>query len=292
MVICMNEISLKESDISKLKKYPLDGIWNTESIIYYYKKDSDMNSILLKKLFLTDEKRVNRKIETIDRIKDSELSTYKELVIPDNVIIVGGIKVGFTIPEVEDSINLHMFLDDFHISYSDKIKVLKRIGELVRKVQSQKQEFYFGDLQEYNFLIGKDNNIYVVDLDSSSVTRKKPLETKYIIMDKKTHTISKYKVNRATRSYPSINNDNYCYNMMVLNFIAGELVNRLNYFEYFDYLEYLCDVGIIPKEMKDIYIHHYTDRKNELVLDYLDEVPDEIGRGAYSVYRALQKIKK
>ena len=34
----MEEIYLKESDISKLKKYPLDDIWSTESIIYYYKK--------------------------------------------------------------------------------------------------------------------------------------------------------------------------------------------------------------------------------------------------------------
>ncbi|MBQ9019381.1 MAG: hypothetical protein IJ097_03650 [Bacilli bacterium] len=288
----MNEIALKESDISKLKKYPLDGIWSTESIIYYYKKDTDMKSILLKKLFLTADKRVNRKIETINKIKESELSTYQELVVPDDIITVGGIKAGFTISEVENSINLHTYLENINISNKDKINVLKKIGKLVRKVQCQKQEFYFGDLQEFNFLIGNNNDIYVVDLDSSSVTRKKPLETKYIIMDKKTHIISKYKVNKATRSYPSINNDNYCYNTMVLNFLAGEYINRLDFFQYFDYLEYLYNVGIIPREMRDIYMNHYTDKTNELVLDYLDDIPNEIGRGCYNVYKALQKIKK
>lgn len=287
----MNEIALKESDVSKLKKYPLDGIWSTESTIYYYKHDSSMNSILVKKLFITDEKRVIRKIDTLKAIKDSELSTYKELVIPEDIIVVGGIKAGFTIPEVQNSTNLHLFLNNRRIPNKDKIDVLKKIGELLKRVQCQKQDFYFGDLQEYNFLVGHNNEISVVDLDSSSVTRKKPLETKYIILDKKTHGISKYKVNRATRSYPSIGNDNYCYNTMVLNFLAGEKIHRLTFEEHFDYINYLADVSVIPKEMQDIYVNHYTDKPNESVLDYLDDIPLQFERGSYSVYKALQKIK-
>ena len=292
MVMEMEEIALKESDISKLKRYPLKDIWCTESIIYYFKKDLESSSTLIKKLFLTDEKRVSRKIETIDRMKDSELSTYKELIIPEEVIVVGGIKTGFTIPEVQDSINLHCFLNDIHISNKEKIEVLKKIGELVKRVQCQKQEFYFGDLQEYNFLVGKNNDISVIDLDSSSVTRKKPLETKYIIIDKKTHDIAKYKVNKTTRSYPCINTENYCYNTMVLNFLAGEMIHKLTYEEHFDYVNYLFNIGIIPKEMKKILINHYSDKNNELVLDYLDCIQNEIARGSYSVYKNLKKIKK
>lgn len=288
----MNEIALKESDISKLKKYPLDGIWSTESTIYYYKKDSNMNSILIKKLFITNIKRVNRKIDTLKVVKNSELSTYKELVLPEDIIVVGGIKSGFTIPEVVNSTNLHLFLKNREINNRVKIDILKKIGELLRKVQCQKQEFYFGDLQEYNFLVGNDGEVSVIDLDSSSVNRKKPLETKYIILDKKTHSISKYKVNRATRSYPSINNDNYCYNTMVLNFLAGEKIHRLDFEEYFDYIDYLYDVGIIPSEMRDVFINHYSDKKNESIVDYLDLVPTQIERGSYNVYKALQKIKK
>lgn len=289
----MNEIALKESDVSKLKLYPLDGIWSTESTIYYFKKDSNMNSILIKKLFLTDDKRVTRKIDTINRMKDSELSLYKELVLPEDIIVVGGIKAGFTIPEVENSTNLHLYLNNSHISNKDKIEVLKRIGELLRRVQCQKQEFYFGDLHEYNFLVNNDNgDISVVDLDSAATTRKKPLETKFVIIDNKTHGIKKYTVNRALRSYPSINIDNYCYNTMVLNFLAGGRINRLSYEEYFDYINYLCSVGIIPTEMKDVYINHYTDKNNESVVDYLDDVSENLERGRYVVYKALQKMNK
>lgn len=290
-VRAMNEIALKESDVSKLKKYPLDGIWSTESTIYYYKHDSDMNSILIKKLFITDSKRVMRKIDTLKAIRDSELSTYKELVIPDGIVVVGGVKAGFTIPEVQNSVNLHSFLVDRRKPNKDKIEVLKKIGELLRRVQCQKQDFYFGDLQEYNFLVGKHNEISAVDLDSSSVTRKKPLETKYIVLDKKTHGISKYKVNRATRSYPSISNDNYCYNTMVLNFLAGQQIHRLTFEEHFDYINYLADIGVIPREMQEIYINHYTDKPNESVLDYLDSIPIQYERGSYNVFKALQKLK-
>ena len=41
----MQEIALKESDISKLKRYPLPGIWNSESIIYYYKVVYQNNAV-------------------------------------------------------------------------------------------------------------------------------------------------------------------------------------------------------------------------------------------------------
>ncbi|MBR5370081.1 MAG: hypothetical protein IK137_02120 [Bacilli bacterium] len=288
----MNEIALKESDVSKLKKYPLHGIWSTESTIYYFKHDSDMNSILIKKLFITDSKRVMRKIDTLEVIKESELSTYKELVLPEDIVVVGGVNAGFTIPEVQNSINLHLFLNDRKIPNRDKIEVLKKIGELLKRVQCSNQEFYFGDLQEYNFLVTKNLEISVVDLDSSSVTRRKPLETKYIILDKKTHGISKYKVNRATRSYPSISNDNYCYNTMILNFLAGEKIHRLTFEEHFAYINYLADIDIIPREMQEVYINHYTDKYNESVLDYLDSIPLQFERGNYNVYKALQKIKK
>ena len=184
----MKEIALKESDVSRLKEYPLHGIISTESKIYYYKKDPDWQTQhLFKRLYLTDEKRVYRKERTIEELQRSELSTYPELVLPEEIVTIQGIKSGFTIKEITDCKNLHLFLNDKKIPPKDKIVVLKKIGELLRKVQSSNQEFYFGDLQEYNFLVNDDLDIFAVDLDSSAITRKKPLETKYIIIDRNTN---------------------------------------------------------------------------------------------------------
>ena len=285
----MKEISLKESTVHKLKEYPLLDILSTEGKIYYYKKDKDWNSILFKKLYVTDEKRIKRKIDTIAHLQDSELSTYKELVIPEKVVSVGGEKCGFTIKEVTDCINLGLFLKSKDVLDEDKLLVLKKIGELLHRVQAQDQEFYFGDLQEYNFLVDKNKDIFVVDLDSSAVNRKKPLETKYIIIDKKTHGIPKYKVNSAKRCYPNSDIDIFCYNSMILNYLAGTKLNRLDYNEYYDYLTYLEDCSI-SKEMIEVFSNHYTNKENESVVPYLDELkPDDYLKTDYKVYKYLKK---
>ena len=287
----MQEIPLKESDIAKLKKYPLDDIWSTESEILIYKRDKDWNnSTLIKKLYITEEKKVQRKIDTITAMHDSELREHKELVLPEEVITIGGIKSGFTIGEVVDSTNLAILLKDRRIHDRDKIKILKKVGELIQKVESGKQEFYFGDIQEFNFLVDKQGEIYAIDLDSSAVNRKTPLETKYIIIDKKTHNINKYKVNKAKRSYPSKNTDIFCYNTMVLNYLAGRNIANIEDDKYYEYIEYLQYIGI-PQAMIDIYLNHYTDKDNELVSDYLDEIPS-VPRADYKVYQVLKKYPK
>ena len=288
----MNEIALKESDLDKLKEYPLENVICSESNIFYYKKDFDTSNLLFKKLFLTNKKRVRRKIETIKKIRDSELSEYKELILPEEVVVIGGIKSGFTIREVENTTNLHIFLQDKNISNIRKINVLKKIGELLERVHKQKQEFYIVDVQDYNFLVDENDDIYVVDLDSSAVSRKTPLESKYISIDSKTRDIKKYKTNKLGRTYPNLNVDNYCYNTMVLNYLAGSPLHRLEYCDYFEYINYLKNIGIIPEQMLEIYINLYSDKYNEPVTEYLDLIPESINRGSIQVYRALQKTKK
>lgn len=286
----MREVSLKEREVQRLKRYPLKDIVSTESEMFYYKKDHDNNSILLKKLFITDEDKVNRKIKTIDTLQRSNLIEYPELVLPDKIVSIKGIKSGFLIREVKESVNFHLFLDNRNISNTEKLQILKKIGELLKKVQSQKQEFYFGDLQDYNFLVDKNKDIYVIDLDSSAVKANEPITIKYTAIDSKTHGIEKYRVCSDGRTYPSVNNDIFCYNSMVLNFIAGTSIHRMDYNSYYDYLDYLKNIGF-PDDMIDIYQNHYTNKNNELVSDMLDDIPNEIGRANYNVYKVLRKAK-
>ena len=77
---------------------------------------------------------------------------------------------------------------------------------------------------------------------------------------------------------------------MVLNYLAGRRITNLDYDEYYEYIDYLKSIGI-PKPMIDIYTNHYTDKDNELVSDYLDEIPS-VPRADYKVYQILKKIKK
>lgn len=284
----MREITLTESCVRKLKRYPLSNILSSESTLYYFKKNQDRSNILFKKLYRTDDKIVNRKLSTIERLQNSDFAKYPELVIPEDYVTIGGVKSGFMIKEVTDCTNLHLFLESKTISRTDKIEVLKKIGELLKKVQSQGQEFYFGDLQSYNFLIGKDLSIYVVDLDSSAIRDDEKLEAKYIILDQKAQKVSKYRADNSGRIYPSTDTDIFCYNTMVLNHLAGRPLHRLSFDDYYQYICYLKDCAI-PQEMIDIYANIYTDKKNESVGDYLDFLPTDYPRVDYRVYSSLKK---
>lgn len=280
----MKEIALKEKDIEKLKKYPLERIMSTESVIYYYKNNQKEKSVLLKKLFRTEQESVERKEKTISDMQNSELSTYKELVIPKEIVLVQGIKSGFTIEEVTDSINLHFILKDQTVPTIKKIHILQKIGDLLKRTQSQEQSFFFGDLQDYNFLVDKEDNIYAVDLDSAATEENVPLETKYIAIDRKTHKVEKYKVTKETKAYPSKDVENFCYNTMVLNFLADTATHRLSYGDYYNYIEYLEEIGY-PKEMMDIYRNHYIDKQNKMVVDMLEDLPKDLEEGNYKVYQ-------
>lgn len=286
----MISVVIKENELKRLKKYPLpNGIVNSESIIYYYKEDVINNQrLLLKKLYDTNESKVQRKIQTIETLQNSPLMDYKELVIPKDVISIKGVKSGFIIREILNNTNFQLIINNNKISTSKKIEILKKVGELLNRVSTSSQEFYFGDLQPSNILVDEDDNIYVVDLDSSAVNRKKPLESKYIIFDHKTHSVKKYKVNKAKRAYPSRNIDIYCYNTMILNTIAGESIHRTDISEFYDYLNYLDDKGI-SRNILDIFCNHYSEKPNESVYPYLDELPRQIGKESYKVYKMLKK---
>ena len=288
----MMNIVLKESELKRLKEYPLDNnILNTESIIYYYKRDYKTDeTLLLKKLYDTRDKKVERKIRTVETLQTSPLMDYKELVIPEDVISIQGIKSGFTIKEITNNTNLQLILNNNDIPTSKKIELLKKIGDLLNRINASSQEFYFGDLQPSNILVDDESNIYVVDLDSSAVNRKKPLETKYIINDKKTHDVRKYKVNKAKRAYPSKDIDIYCFNTMVLHTIACEPIHRTTIPEFYDYLNYLDDKGI-SRDILDVFSNHYSNKPNESVYPYLDELPKQIGPECYKVYTLLKSKK-
>ena len=63
----MKKIRLTQAELSRLTEYP-NVVLSTESKVYYYKRN-----ILLKKLYLTDDQTINRKVFTLESINDSEL---------------------------------------------------------------------------------------------------------------------------------------------------------------------------------------------------------------------------
>ena len=288
----MKEIALKEREFEKLKRFPLDNIVSTESEIYYYKKNRKRECILLKKIYHNDYNTMHRKELTIENLEKSDLANYEELVIPDSIVTICGIKTAFTIKEITDSTNLHLFLINKRISTKRKLEVLKKIGELLDKTQHQNQEFYFCDLQDYNFLVDKNDNVFVVDLDGSATNTNSPIISKYIALDDKTYGINKYKQIVSGYVYPSTDVDNFCYNTMILNFLSQTSIGILSYEEYIEYLNYLLITEMINEDIYEILMNQYTNKYTESIGKYIDCIPETTGRASYKVYKQLKKIPR
>ena len=284
----MNKISLKGSEIDRLKLYPTGSIMSTESKIYYY-KHYDSKNLLIKKLYLTDKDIFKRKIDTLEDINSSELSNFEELVIPEDLVVVRGKNIGFTIREITDSTNLGLILNDPKVSIEKKILLLKKIGELLNKTMSCDKEFYINDLQPFNFLVDKDDNIRVVDLDSSATNSNNPLISFYMTLDKKNRQIDKYHVTDDGLSYPDKNSDLFCYNMMILNTISGNNIYRLNFEEFYNYLYYLSSIGM-NSDLVESFATLYENKDNTNPVDYLSNINNEsLYRSNYNIYKLNKK---
>lgn len=277
----MKKIRLTQAELSRLTEYP-NVVLSTESKIYYYKRN-----ILLKKLYLTDDQTINRKVFTLESINDSELVDFEELVIPDKIAVAGGKNIGFTIKEVK-GITLQELLNS-NIPSSDKINLLRRVGEVLRKIESCDQEFYFNDLQGYNIIVDKNGELRFIDLDSSSVKKDDAVQSYYLNTDRKVVNMNKYRFNAHGIPYPDTNNDLLSYSTMILNTIADFKTGRLSISDYYNYLSYLDDIGF-DDELLDIFVNLYSEKENVNPVDYLDTLKGkDLEKAKYIRYKALKK---
>ena len=277
----MKKIRLTQAELSRLTEYP-NVVLSTESKVYYYKRN-----ILLKKLYLTDDQTINRKVFTLESINDSELVDFEELVIPDKIAVAGGKNIGFTIKEVK-GITLQELLNS-NIPSSDKINLLRRVGEVLRKIESCDQEFYFNDLQGYNIIVDKNGELRFIDLDSSSVKKDDAVQSYYLNTDRKVVNMNKYRFNAHGIPYPDTNNDLLSYSTMILNTIADFKTGRLSISDYYNYLSYLDDI-CFDDELLDIFVNLYSEKENVNPVDYLDTLKGkDLEKAKYIRYKALKK---
>ena len=280
----MNKILLTKKELNRLKRYPTGNTISTESRLYYYKDNK-----LIKKFFRRENKNLDKKIKTIDDINNSEISNIDELVIPKELVIVQGENIGFTIKEITNSTTLSSILDNPKIDLEKKVELLKKVGKLLQKTMSSKKEFYINDLQPYNILVDENNNIKLIDLDSSATTSKDPLISYYMTLDKKAEYIDKYHINEDGTSYPDYNSDLLCYNYMILNTISNNRIHRLDFDDYYNYLYYLESIGM-NKDLINSFTTLYENKDNINPVEYLSNIDREpLYRSSYNIYKLTKK---
>lgn len=285
----MNVISISKRMFNNLEKINTDNV-NTEGVIYKF--DYHNKKRVFKKLFINDGVNFARKMYTLEVLSSNSKVFPDCFVMPDNLVSVDNKIVGFSYPLVE-GVTLGSFLNNSNYDLKLKIKLLKEVGNILKKTDfirmySGLNDFYLNDIHEYNFMIDNNNKLYVIDIDGCKLSSLFLFPSRYLSENSLSRFCSKYLIDGYKNgSYinPDRNSDIYCYIIMILNFLYGSNVSKFSLEEFYSYLDYLSYIGVsndLLNCMKKIVIN--GDNINPC--EYLDSLNSTI------VCRANSKIYK
>lgn len=299
----LGKINLRMHQVRALKELRLpSGIMNTEALMLILNKKyktPDGSRMLFKYLDAQEEKDVmDRKTKTLTALNNSEYKDLDELIIPSHSVIVDGAHAGFAMPLIEKHRNLGKILNDERLSFESKKKLLMQLGDLIDKVRrvKSKHPVYFGDLNEFNFIIDQEGRLRAIDLDSVFVSGLKGVEPSrlayYLLKNNYIAQIpDKYKTTNEGIIIPSENSDLYCYNMIILDTLANERMFKVDMSTYYQYLTYLESIGI-PKSLLESFERIYLPKENINPRRVIEEVPKRLGKKCdFGTFKEKYKIK-
>lgn len=287
-------------EVIKLSKYKLKNLVQvklsrnvlaTEAKIYYYPEKNKWNSEMKALKFFYTELDYG-KVRNIDSLtqKKEELEKVEEFILPEKMIIYEDNYRGFTMPFIEN-VNLADLLKFKDLDYISKINYLKRVGEVLEKLEKLKKgneklaNFALGDLHEANILVeNKTGDIKVADLDSSYNGIYPAVAKNLYYNDNFLNLTNKYRF-QDNGIIADSNTDLYCYYIMILNFFYGSNVARLDTNTYYYYLEYLKKIGT-PIEFVDACSKLYTNQDNINPVEMVDDLVRIYGRANKNIFEA------
>lgn len=296
----MKIITLSKSKFEQLEPLKLSKeSTNTEGRIYDFNYRGAHK--IIKKLHYESGKVFANKLYTIEM-----LDTYKEYLPdsfykPDYLISVSGDIKGFTVPFVEGT-NLTDILNDKSKDYKEKIYYLKKIGELLEQMHvirkySPLKDLYINDLHDSNFIVNEQKRqLYVIDLDSCKIANNNSSPARFLTASSLLNNVNgKYNINQDDSIYAHViadsNSDLYCYNIMILNYLYGDNVDRMSILEFYKYLNYLDDLKLNPN-LLEAFGNLVINKKNINPEMYLSSLTyEQIGRSKKMIYQKTSKYK-
>ena len=282
----MEVLNLRMYNLRKLKELPIErGVFNTEALLLILKKNCIKGTINEDRVFKyldaqEDEMIMSQKISTVMKLNSKNEYKYIEnLVIPDIMVVVNNSIVGFAMPLIRNHKNIGAIINNDKIDTTVKLYYLREIGNIIDKVHRTEDPSFklnFGDLNEYNFILDRNKNVKVIDLDSSYTGEANPLNCAYYLLKNKYLSMvnNKYKIASNGIILPTDNTDLYCYNMMILNAISGRSMFKEDIDVYYDYLNYLKSMDI-DDNIIDSFSRIYVPVDNSNPKDYLDTIDKE-----------------
>ncbi|MBR2712775.1 MAG: hypothetical protein IKE73_03610 [Bacilli bacterium] len=307
----MDIVNISKKRFETLITLDLDNnITNTEAKIYSYVDRSGKHKIF-KNLHRLKGSIFANKLYTLEMLDNNKDYLPTSFVIPEKLVTVNGKVMGCS-ERFVDGTNLQVFLDNPKNDLKEKIKHLKMIGEILKQLDYIRKDtplksMYLNDLHAGNFIVNKDGELEVVDLDSSRICDNKPFPSKYLSSKSILNLSTKYKIfkkadtddkeeyeYRKELGYVDAdeNSDLFCYNMTILNFLYRGDVNKMNIDDYYNYIYYLKEIGF-DHNLINSFEKLIMNTDNDNPIEYLDTIDYKLySESSKTLYKkALKKGK-
>lgn len=255
--------------------YDIKNINHVESDLYV------KNGIMYKKMNLSYGQ-LDNKLNTVNSLIDNKnVIDIEELVLPSGIVHIDRNSGVLIIKEkFINNINFRYVLNSNLYSFSEKIECFKQIGLILDKMKNVRdntniKDFYLCDLYTDNFILNTDTNrINVIDMDSCKINGNNNCSSYYLFENNVIDSVKKYKKKELswfTEYEINENTDILCYIIMLISFISGCDINKININEFNNYMDYLVNFGL-SNQLVSILARIYSNDDNVNPYLLLDEL--------------------
>ena len=255
--------------------YDIKDINHVESDLYV------KNGIMYKKMNLSYGQ-FDNKLNTINFLIDNKnIINIEELVLPSGIAYLDRNSGIIVIKEkFIDNINFRYVLTSNLYSFSEKIEYFKQIGLILDKMKNIRnntsiKDFYLCDLYTDNFILNTGTNrINVIDMDSCKINGNNNCSSYYLFENNVIDSVKKYKKKELswfTEYEINENTDILCYIIMLISFISGCDINKVDIKEFYNYMDYLVNFGL-SNQLVSILARIYSNDDNVNPYLLLDEL--------------------
>lgn len=224
----------------------------------------------------------DNKVNTINYLLDNkDIINIDELVLPIDIFYLNRDTGDIVIKEkFINNINFRYVLNSNLYSFSEKIEYFKQIGLILDKMKHVRdntniKDFYLCDLYTDNFILNTDTNrINVIDMDSCKINGNNNCSSYYLFDNNVIDKIKKYKKKELswfTEYEINENTDILCYIIMLISFISGCDINKIDINEFNNYMDYLVNVGL-SNQLVSVLARIYSNDDNINPYLLLDEL--------------------
>ena len=224
----------------------------------------------------------DNKVNTINYLLDNkDIINIDELVLPIDIFYLNRDTGDIVIKEkFINNINFRYVLTSSLYSFDEKIEYFKQIGLILDKMKNVRdntniKDFYLCDLYTDNFILNTDTNrINVIDMDSCKINGNNNCSSYYLFENNVIDSVKKYKKKELswfTEYEINENTDILCYIIMLISFISGCDINKININEFNNYMDYLVNFGL-SNQLVSILARIYSNDDNVNPYLLLDEL--------------------